>query len=199
MIVLEAARSALLDDPSASMRTVAQAAGVGMSALYRIVGDRNTMVGEVTSVAMRRYIEEAERALSASGDPLDNYIDFLERILVADTSAIVVRLAGTFEPGPEQWQLGERVGALNRELFVRAASTGRIRPDVTELDVAHALELLSHRSVRDEQRSLELRKRILRILVDGLLTPTAVPLDSEPPRDEEWAERWRTTPSEAAP
>jgi AcrR family transcriptional regulator len=172
------------------MRAVADAAGVGMSALYRIFGDRNGMVGAVASVDMRKYIDEAERALEAAGDPLDNYIVFLERILAADTHAIVLRLAGTFTPQAEQWELGNRVGWLNRELFVRAAATGRIRDGVTELDIAHALDLLSHRVLEDEGRSLEVRLRILRLIIDGMTVEAAPPLPHRPPSDEEWTARW---------
>lgn len=190
MIVLEAARSALLADPSSSMRAVADEAGVGMSALYRIFGDRNGMVGAVASADMRRYIDEAERALDSPGDPLASYATFLERILAADTHAIVLRLAGTFAPGAEQWELGRRVGQLNRELFARAASTGRIRDGVTELDIAHALELLSHRALKDEKRSLELRLRILRLVIDGLTVSSPAPLPYRPPSEKEWTGRW---------
>ena len=172
------------------MRAVANAAGVGMSAVYRIFGDRNGMVGAVASADMRRYIEEAERALEAPGDPLDNYVTFLERILAADTHAIVLRLAGTFTPGVEQWELGERVGWLNRDLFVRAASTGRIREGVTELDIAHALDLLSHRVLEDEARALEVRLRILRLVIDGMTLDSAGPLPHRPPSEEEWMARW---------
>jgi hypothetical protein len=79
---------------------------------------------------------------------------------------------------------------LGTRLFERAKATGKLRPDVTFLDVSFLLELIAKSSLGSPERTAELRQRQLAVVVDGLGAVEAEPLPGAPPTWDEQRRRW---------
>ena len=133
--ILHAAREVFLADPSAPIAAVAQRAGVGISALYRRYSSKHELVATLCAIGQETYLAEVERALAQDRDPWDAWVQWLRRIVDADTHALVVRLAGTFTPTPAHLERAERIRVLGNRLFSRTKATRAFRPGLTFLDV----------------------------------------------------------------
>lgn len=188
--ILDAARAVFVTDPSAPMSAVAKRAGVGIGALYNRYAGKEELLATLCSRGQDKYLEEVERALSSDADPWDAYVDFLRRIVEADTHSLTVRLAGTFTPTAEQLGKAERMLALGVELFERAQATGQLRSGVTYLDVSYLLELIAKSALGDSARTAELRTRQLVVIIDGLRNTGGDELPGTPPTWEEQTARW---------
>ena len=92
-----------------------------------------------------------------------------------------VRLAGTFTPTAEHLARAEQMETLGTQLFERARATGKLRADVTFMDVSFLLELIAKSSLDTPERTAELRQRQLAILIDGLAAVHAEPLPGASP------------------
>jgi Transcriptional regulator SbtR-like, C-terminal domain len=82
--------------------------------------------------------------------------------------------------------------SLGIELFERARRTGRLRDDVTYLDVEFLLEFLAGVRLGDAARTAELRQRHLAVIIDGLRAGERTPLPGQAPTWQEQTERWIT-------
>jgi len=189
-VILAAAREVFVADPSAPIAAVAHRAGVGISALYRRYPSKEELLGTLCADGQRIYIEQAERALADDGDPWRAYVTFLRRIVAADTHALTVRLAGTFVPTERHLADAAYMGRLSEQLFARAAAGHAIRADVTDMDVAFLLELISQTRLGDAARTAELRQRFLGVVLDGLRPDSTTPLPGVAPSWQEQAARW---------
>ena len=188
--ILRAAREVFVADPTAPIAAVAERAGVGISALYRRYPSKEALVGTLCAIGQEVYLEEVERALAASGDPWDAWVGWLQRIVAADTHALVVRLAGTFTPTPEHLERGKRMETLGMQLFDRTRAVGAFRQGLTFLDVNLLLELLSSMRFGDAGRSVELRRRYLEVIVAGMRAGAGGRLPGKAPTWQEQLERW---------
>jgi AcrR family transcriptional regulator len=188
--ILDAAREVFVDDPTAPIAEVARRAGVGIGALYHRYASKEQLLGTLCAVGQDLYLAETERALADDGDPWQAYVTWLERIVDADTHSLTVALAGTFTPDDGHRERTVRMVDLAGRLFARTRESGRLRADVTELDVALLLETIAGARLGDRTRTAELRRRQLALLVDGLCTPDPHPLPSTPPTWEEQESRW---------
>ena len=63
-LILDAARTVFLRDPSAPIAAVAAEAGVGISALYRRYANKDAMLASLCAEGLDRYIAAAERSLA---------------------------------------------------------------------------------------------------------------------------------------
>jgi len=171
-LILEAAREVFLNDPKAPVAAVAEHAGVGISALYRRYPSKEDLLRRLCHDGLRRFIAEAEAA-GTDPDPWSALTGFLERIVEADVHSLTVHLAGTFTPTPQMHDDAQRAGALAAGLAERAQAAGRLRPDVVADDLGLVLEGCAAIRVPDPVRTGELRRRYLRLLLDGLAAPTA--------------------------
>jgi AcrR family transcriptional regulator len=173
-LILEAAREVLLNDPKAPVAAVAEHAGVGISALYRRYPSKEDLLRRLCHDGLRRFIAEAEAA-GTDPDPWSALTGFLERIVDADVHSLTVHLAGTFTPTPQMHDDAQRAGALAAGLADRAQAAGRLRPDVVADDLGLVLEGCAAIRVPDPARTGELRRRYLRLLLDGLAAYPAGP------------------------
>jgi AcrR family transcriptional regulator len=189
-VILDAAREIFLADPAAPIATVAERAGVGISALYRRYPSKEELLGTLCAIGQRVYLDEVERALADDGDPWDAYVTFLNRIVEADTHSLTVSLAGGFTPTAEHMQAAERMRVLGTKLFDRAKATGRLRRGVTFLDVAYLLEQLSSLRSPDSARTAELRRRYLTVIIDGVSDADSPRLPGRAPTWDEQQARW---------
>jgi AcrR family transcriptional regulator len=189
--ILEAAREVFVADPDAPISAVAERAGVGISALYRRYAGKEELLRKVCADGLERYIAAAEAALDGDGDPWSAFVEFMRRVMDADTHSLTLRLAGTFEPTEELQRQAERAQQLNVQLLERAQRAGAVRPDLAVDDLSFVFEQLASVRVADERRTRQLRERYLALLLDALRSPSATPLPGPAPSWEEISERWR--------
>ncbi|MBF6321326.1 TetR/AcrR family transcriptional regulator [Nocardia cyriacigeorgica] len=187
-IILDAARAVFLADAAAPISAVAERAGVGISALYRRYPSKDVLLRTLCYDGLRRYNAEAEAAL-ADSDPWRGLVGFLERVVDADVHSLTVRLAGTFTPDDSIVPDVQRSGELTSELVRRAHATGRLRPEVTDLDLGMVLDACAAISTPDPERTAQLRRRVLALLVDGMATAGELP--GPAPQPGEFAWRWQ--------
>ncbi|MGK8468842.1 TetR/AcrR family transcriptional regulator [Nocardia cyriacigeorgica] len=187
-IILDAARAVFLADAAAPISAVAERAGVGISALYRRYPSKDVLLRTLCYDGLRRYNAEAEAAL-ADSDPWRGLVGFLERVVDADVHSLTVRLAGTFTPDDSIVPDVQRSGELTSELVRRAHATGRLRPEVTDLDLGMVLDACAAVSTPDPERTAQLRRRVLALLVDGMATAGELP--GPAPQPGEFAWRWQ--------
>jgi AcrR family transcriptional regulator len=188
--ILESARDVFLADPTAPISAVAKRAGVGMGALYHRYAGKEDLLATLCLQGQDRYLAEVRDALGVASDPWEAYVGFLRRIVAADTHSLVVRLAGTFTPTAEHLARAEQMEKLGTQLFERARATGKLRADVTFMDVSFLLELIAKSSLDSPERTSELRQRQLAIVIDGLAAVHAEPLPGAPPTWHEQQRRW---------
>ncbi|WP_280236357.1 TetR/AcrR family transcriptional regulator [Nocardia cyriacigeorgica] len=187
-IILDAARSVFLADAGAPISAVADRAGVGISALYRRYPSKDALLRTLCYDGLRRYNAEAEAALEDS-DGWRGLIGFLERVVDADVHSLTVRLAGTFTPDDLILPDVHRSGEMTAELVRRAHASGRLRPEVTDLDLGLALDACAAVTTPDPERTTQLRRRVLALLIDGMTVEGELP--GPPPEPGEFAWRWQ--------
>jgi AcrR family transcriptional regulator len=190
-LILEAAREVFVADPGAPVSAVANRAGVGISALYRRYENKEELLRRVSADGLERYIAAAESAIADHGDPWSAFVEFMRRVVEADTHSLTVRVAGTFEPTEELYRRAERAQQLNVQLLERAQRAGAVRPDLAVDDLSFLFEQLASVRAPDELRTRQLRERYLALFLDALHTPSSVPLPGPAPSWEEVSQRWQ--------
>ena len=192
--ILESARAVFVADPSAPIADVARHAGVGIGALYRRYASKDDLLRELCADGLRRYIAAAEDAAEDDGDAWASFERFMRAEVDADAASLTRRLAGTFEPTPELYEMAEHAGRLNVAIFERTRAAGAIRADAEVTDLGLIFEQLAALRLGDADRTLELRRRYLALVLDGLRARPGgqqPPLPGPPPSSDELTERWR--------
>jgi len=182
--ILEAARAVFVADPGAPVSAVAERAGVGIGGLYRRYRSKEELLLRLASDGLARYLAELEIALADEGDAWEAFAGFMRRCVDAGTSSITRRLAGRFTPTEAMAHDGRRAAELTERLLERTRGSG-LRDDVGVADVSLLFEQLQGIDVGDGDRSRELRRRYLALLLDALRAPGADPLPGPAPG---WAE-----------
>jgi hypothetical protein len=139
---------------------------------------------------LARYIAAVDEALADPGDPWEAFAGFMRRAVDADSSALTLRLAGTFQPTEELYREAARAQELNERLFERTRDAGVLRPDATVNDMALVLEQLATITLGDRTRSHQLRHRYLTLWLDGLRALGRSSLPGPPPSWQELSGRW---------
>ena len=190
--ILGAAREVFLANPAAPISAVAERANVGIGALYHRYASKEELLRTLCRQGQDVYVAEIQAALDSPQEPWDAFVDYLRRIVAANTHGLTVRLAGTFTPTPDMFALAERMQALSIKLFERVAASGKLRGDITYLDIEYLLEFLASVNLGKPDRSAELRQRHLTVIIDGLHANGTTPLPGKPPTWAEQTERWTT-------
>jgi AcrR family transcriptional regulator len=189
-LILDAARSVFLTDPTAPLSLVAARAGVGIAALYRRYASKEELLGTVCAEGLARYIHETELALSDESEPWTTFVTWMGRVVDADTNSLVQRLAGSFVPTDQMFRDGDRARQLTKRLVERIKRAGALRRDVDANDVAQIFEMIASVRLGDRERTVKLRRRYLALLLAGLHPPAAVKLPESAPTWEEHNQRW---------
>ena len=193
-LILDAARDVFLRDPRAPIAAVAEAAGVGISALYRRYPSKEELLQTLCANGLRRYIEVAEEALSPDLTLWDAFAGFLTGIVESDVHSLTVHLAGTFTPTEELGELVARANSLTTKLMKRTHRAKAVRADLDLNDLSMLFEQMSAIRVHDEERTRELRSRYVAVLLDALRPgASTAKLPGKPPTDAELGERWVTS------
>ncbi len=191
--ILTAAREVFLADQRAPIAAVAERAGVGISALYRRYDGKEDLLRTLCHDGLQRFIAEAEKA-SAEADDWAAFETFLRRVVDADVHSLTVHLAGTFAPTPEMDADAARANGLAIALFERARD--RMRPGADPQDISMLFEMCAAVRVPDVDRTQQLRRRYLAVLLDGLragVAPSPIAgadLPGPPPTAHELGWRW---------
>ncbi|WP_327094233.1 TetR/AcrR family transcriptional regulator [Nocardia vinacea] len=186
-LILEAARAVFLADANAPIAAVAERAGVGISALYRRYPSKELLLRTLCHEGLRRYNAEADAALEDS-DGWRGLVGFLERVVDADVHSLAVHLAGTFTPDESILPDVTHSGEVTEELVRRAHVSGRLRADANANDLGLVLEACAAVAMPDQARTVELRRRVLAMLIAGLSGTGELP--GPPPEAGEFAWRW---------
>jgi len=189
-VILAAAREVFVADPGAPVSAVAARAGVGMSALYRRYPGKEDLLRRLCADGLERYAAAAEAALEDVGDPWTAFVEFMRRIVDADTHSLTLRLAGTFAPTEDLYREAGRAQELTVRLFDRTKAAGAIRPDIRVDDLSYVLEQVASVRAPGAERTSRLRHRYLALHLDALHTPSPVPLPGPPPAWEDLHARW---------
>jgi AcrR family transcriptional regulator len=181
--ILLAARAAFAERGlEVTLDEIAQRAGVGVGTIYRRYANKDELIDELYEDIVAEIATVAEAAL-AQADPWKGLTDFLEQSLARQASnrALKDLLPGGSQRGRERVaRARERVAPLASEIFERAKQSGRLRPDVTESDIATIHMMLG--AVIDSTRTTEpdAWRRYLGIVLDGLRTRRNAPTDLTP-------------------
>jgi AcrR family transcriptional regulator len=189
--ILQAAREVFVANPEAPIADVAKRAGVGISALYRRYPSKQDLLRKLCADGLQRYIEAVQAAVDDDGDPWQTFARFMRRAVEADSNSLTLRLAGTFTPTPELFEMAEHAQELNRRLFEHTKQAGALRPDADVNDVAAILEQVASLRFGDTERTKAIRQRYLAIALDGLRTPEPSELPAPPPTWQEVTARWQ--------
>src|SRR3982074_2229445 len=161
---------------------IAQRAGVGVGTVYRRYANKDDLIDELYEDIVNELAAAAEAEL-VQNDPWKGLVGFLEQSLAmqASNSALKEIMAGGSHRGRERVaRARERVAPLASEIFERAKQSGRLRPDVTETDMATIHMMLG--AVIDPPRTTEpdAWRRSLGIVLDGLRPRRNAPTDLTP-------------------
>jgi AcrR family transcriptional regulator len=191
--VLDAARAVLTADPGASMADVARRAGVGIGTLYRRYPSKEALVQHLCLDGMRRLEAVTQAALErVDDDPWEAFAAWMRDGLDAGAGALGAALAGTFTPSEELLTTARELYTAGQQLIERVKAAGVLRADVTQEDVNLLFEQLRAVRLGDDDRTAELQRRYLALMLQALRAPGAAPLPGSPPAWAEIRERWRT-------
>jgi AcrR family transcriptional regulator len=189
-LILQAARDVFVADPEAPIADVAKKAGVGISALYRRYPSKEDLLRKLCSDGLARYAELTREAVEADGDVWDAFRGYMRGVVIADTPAFTINLAGKFTPTPDMYAAASEANELNHELLAKAKGAGVLRPDADLGDLAMMTESVSTIHVGDAERTMELRLRYLELYLQALHAPGSEPLPATGPSVEELSARW---------
>jgi AcrR family transcriptional regulator len=181
--ILLAARAAFAErGVEVTLDEIAQRAGVGVGTVYRRYANKDELIDELYEDIVGELVTVAEAAL-AQADPWKGLTDFLEQSLARQASNLALKdlLPEGSPRGRERVaRARERVAPLGTELIERAKQSGRLRPDVTESDIATIHMMVG--AVIDSTRTTQpdAWRRYLGILLDGLRTRRNAPTDLTP-------------------
>jgi AcrR family transcriptional regulator len=188
--ILAAAREVFVANPDAPISAVAERAGVGISALYRRYDGKEDLLRRLCADGLAAYIAAVEEALAYEGEAWDAFALFMKRAVEANSTALTLSLAGTFEPTEDLFREAEHARRLNEQLFKRVRAARAIRPDFTVNDIGLVLEQIAAVKLGDARRTGQLRRRYLALALDGLRASPGPRLPGPPPRWQELSARW---------
>ena len=191
--VLEAARQVFSTRGwDAPVAAVAERAGVGMGSLYRRYGSKTELLQYLCVLSMRQTIDAAKTALALE-DPWEALAGYVQACVAIGAGAFAP-LAGTIEVTGEMLATAKKASRLRRRLVVQARRGGRLRPDVTDVDIWALIEQFSRAGANpDSGDDPVIQARLLTIVIDGLGSKGATPLPGPAPDRHANARRWTTS------
>ena len=191
LAVLEAARDVFAaQGADAPISAVAERAGVGMGTLYRRYGSKTELLQRLCVMAMDQALSAADDALGA-GDPWHGLCGYITTCVELRSGALA-SLAGQIETTAEMRGTARRSMARLDQIVARARAGGRLRADVTALDVTWLIEQFSRRPPDrlDPAEERNVRSRLLAIALDGLRARPDQVLPGRPPSRSRYVNRW---------
>lgn len=189
-----AAREVFLANPGAPITAVAEAAGMGISALYGRYTNKDALLRSLSDDGLTAYLEAADRALD-NEDAASAFTSFLHELVQADVHSMTQRLAGSFEPDERLRRRSRQGRKKAKSVLERAQRAGAVRDDLLVDDLSFLLEQIAAVRLADPQRTDELRSRYLGLLLDALRPASGHrPLRGPGPTWREISDRWEASP-----
>ena len=190
--MLAAARAVLTADPGAAIADIARRAGVGIGTLYRRYPSKEALVLHLCLDGMRRLERVARAALDrVDDDAWEAFAGFMHDGLDAGAGSLGAALAGTFTPTDELLTAARELYRTVQELIERVKAAGALRADITQEDVNLLFEQLRGVRLGDDERTADLQRRYLALMLQALRAPGAAPLPGSPPGWAEIQARWQ--------
>jgi AcrR family transcriptional regulator len=166
---------------AATLEEVARRAGVGIGTLYRHFPTREALVETIYEEHIGRVLAAAERA-SASNDPWNGLVDFLEHVLEAQARNLPLRDVFLRHPVGDGRIADQRrrLASLLERLIVRARDQGTLRGDFTFGDLSFVLWSFAPLLEATAGVAPNAWRRHLRILLDGMRAEAATPQLARP-------------------
>lgn len=167
--VLEAAEEVLAAEGlSASMRTIAERAGVGLGTIYRHFPTQEALYQAIIVERMQQLVDEADTLLAAP-DAGAAFFTFFTRIVAsaANKKALADALADAgIDPKAGMADVSRDMRSAIEALLGRAQRAGAVRKD---LRMPELLALLAAASLAAERNQWDddLRERALGVMFDG--------------------------------
>jgi TetR/AcrR family transcriptional regulator len=132
---------------AASVREIAESAGVAKPALYYHFGNKEGLLVAILKTAIRDFIETTNRAMERPGSTIERVTAMCDDIFGLFVQTVpIVRVAHTVLLGPrdaaphfDPTESERHVRKLLRTLVENGKTTGEIRQDVSSDDVALAV------------------------------------------------------------
>lgn len=174
-ILQTAARVFAERGPTADVREIAQASGVGMGTLYRHFPTKRALLDAAIEHDLLEWANAAKGTVSE--DPWTDLRRFLEDALTRHAAhrALLDSFGAPFGDTPNVQECRRRIRPVITELVARAQHAGVLRSDVTPVDI-HLLLIALGRIVPLGPAAW---RRQLDIALDGLASPNPTLL--EPP------------------
>jgi AcrR family transcriptional regulator len=157
------------DGLSASMRTIAQHAGVGIGTIYRNFPTQAALYQAIIIERTKALIGEAQE-LAAAPDPGQAFFGFFARVVehAMRNKAMADVVAGVgIDPKSGMADVGPGMRDAIQVLLSRAQQAGAIRHDLRMAELM-ALLAATCMAAEHDQWNTELRARALAILFDGM-------------------------------
>ncbi|WP_432824639.1 TetR/AcrR family transcriptional regulator [Dactylosporangium sp. CA-092794] len=168
----------------ATLDDIARHAGVGTGTAYRHFPNKQAIAAEVLADATAAIRDDATEAL-ALPDPWAALAAFFERTAARQAAdrGLYETLTGQGNPD-EQARIWPQVIAAVTQLFDRAHAAGAIRADAAPQDIAAVFAMLGPVFDMSRTTGVDLWRRYLTLLLDGLRPATATPFPVPPPPPE---------------
>lgn len=169
---------------SATLDDIARHAGLGVGTAYRHFPNKLAIAAEVLTEATEQIVVDAHAALAAD-DPWAGLVMFCELNAARQAAdrGLYETLTGRGDDA-QQARIWPEIIAAATELFDRAYRAGVIRADAAPEDIAAIFALLGPAFEMTRATGLDLWRRYLALLLDGLRATDrpALPAPS-PPRE----------------
>jgi AcrR family transcriptional regulator len=176
---------------SATMDEIAAAAGVGIGTVYRRYPDKERLIEALFHQRIEVLVRLAEEGLM-NEDPWDGLVHFVERAAVATGDNRALReLMFSSGRGREWADRGRaRIQPVIARLVERAQRQGVLRSDLATLDMPLIEFMLSSSIDFSAGVAPEAWRRVLRVVLDGLVPARAAPtpFDADPMTPEQFAD-----------
>lgn len=194
-LLLDAARDVFATHgAAATVAAISARAGLGIGSLYRRYGSKTELLQRLCVLSMEQAIAAATEALD-HGDATEALSGYI-RTCVAQRTGALALLAGTIDPTPEMWALARKGRRAHTRIVRRAHKEGRLRTDVTAVDVNWMIEQFARTapSAQADDADRAIHQRLLAIAIDGLYATNARPLPGPAPTIARYEQRWQASP-----
>jgi AcrR family transcriptional regulator len=156
---------------AASLKDVADRAGLGVGTVYRHMPDKQAVIVTLLRPQLERLASAASAAVESPGDPTERFFGLLSRTSAAMAgSKALTELLVEAGPLPEELRdLIQDILATVGKLMARAQAEGRLRADLAPTDIPLLFGVLHAAEHSFGQYGAGIHQRVLWLLADGML------------------------------
>lgn len=190
--VLQAAREVFAEQGhGAPMSAVARRAGVGVASLYSRYQSKEELIRQLSMAGMQNLTDQARAALGEP-DAWQGFTRFMQNCSDAGAGGLM-QLAGSFAATDEHLAAVARLHDALQALLRHAKASGGLRLDITPADIYLLLANLRLKHPTKPDRTPQLRRRYLALLLAGMRATDDAPLPGRPPAWHDLQQLWAST------